>query len=131
MDDPKGDHDPMEDLQIKSLRVGDEHGINESPIEIHKDECDDVGPFIQENTLEDMAIVDPCDIEISEFFYINKRKWDINHHFDNDPIYDTDKEDEVEINSTFSRTSLIMIYLLTPLKRRITIFPCMKKGYWK
>ena len=35
-------------------------------------------------------------IDIFGFLCINEEKWDINnHHFDSDPIYDTDKENLV------------------------------------
>jgi len=55
-----------------------------------------MGLLIHEKELEDIAIVDPCEVNITDFFYINEGKWDINHHFKNDPIYD-----EVEVGLSF------------------------------
>jgi len=66
--------------------------MNVGPTEIHKYGHEDVGPVIWGKTLEDMFIMDPCDIDIYEFLYINKGKRVFNHHFENDPVYDTIKE---------------------------------------
>lgn len=87
----------MDDFWDVSWGIGYEYGMNESLIEVHKDEHDEVGPLIQERALEDISIMDPCEVSISNFFHINEIKWDINCRFDNDPICDIDKENEVEV----------------------------------
>ncbi len=111
-DDSKENHDDQaneesrEDLLNIDLGIGYVSNVNWSPIEVHKNEHDEVGPLIHETMLnkdlEHMDMVVPCDVDISNFFHINEGKWDIsNHHFNIDPIYDTDKENDVEVGSPF------------------------------
>lgn len=104
--------------------------MNDVSIEIYKDEHDDVGPIIRGKELEDIVIMVPYDIDISEFLYMNKVKGIFNHHFDNDPMSDTNKEDEVEVYSPFlqgithnDRSSHIM-------EVEDHYFP-MHEDYWK
>lgn len=99
--DDQANEESMEDPWTADLGIGYEYGMNEIPLEVHKDEHGEVGLLIQERVLENMGIVDPCEVIIYNFFHINEGKWDINHHFDNDPIYDTDKENEVEASFPF------------------------------
>ena len=91
-----------EDLQDANLRIENVHGISESPIKARDDQHDEVGTFIQERVLADMNIVAPCEDVISNFLCISEGKWDMgNHQFNSDPIYDTEAENEVEIDSPF------------------------------
>jgi len=76
--------------------------MSESPIKSREDEHDEVWTFIQESVFGDVNIVAPCEDDISDFLCINEGKWDMgSHHFDNVPVYDTDTENEVEIDSPF------------------------------
>lgn len=96
------DHENVEGLHDANLRIENVHDISKIPIEVNEDEHDEVGTFIQERGFEDMNITVPCEDDISNFLCINEGRWDMgNHHFDSDPIYDTDMENEVEIDSPF------------------------------
>ena len=54
----------------------------------------DDSPF---ENLEEGDSISPLDDEIGDYFHIEKEKWEIvRPQFDYAPIYDTDKEDEVE-----------------------------------
>lgn len=66
--------------------------------------------FLKENNpddstfekLEEGGPISPLEDDIEDYFHIKKEKWEIvGPQFDYAPIYDTNKEDEVEISPPF------------------------------
>lgn len=126
--DDQANEEPTDDFWEADWGIGHKYVVNESPIEFHEKGHDEVGSLIQEGVLEDMDIVAPCEVDISNFFRINEGKWDINHHFDNDPIYDVDMKNEVEVGFPFL---LGITHNDTPIhtiKREDHYFPVYEEG---
>lgn len=97
----KEDHNIVEGLQDANLTIEDVLDMNENPIKVLEDQHDKVRNFIQLRAFESVNIVVPYYDDISDFLCI-EGKWDVGkHHFDYDPIYDTDTENEVGIDSPF------------------------------
>ena len=110
--DNKVDEDSMNEFWDTNQGIGYDYSENEGPMEgqVHKNEPDEVGTLIQGGVLnnvfheglETMDIISSLKVDIRDFFHIKEGNWDINnHHFNNDPIYDTGKEDEVDVSLPF------------------------------
>lgn len=82
--------------------------------------------------LDDLNIVAPSKDEISYFLCINERKWDMgNHNFDNDPIYDSDIENEVEIDSPFLQDITHNDITTHAIENEDCHFPMYEEFYWE
>jgi len=99
------------------------------PKSVHEVQHNEVGTFIQEMAFEDMGIVAPYDDNISNFLCIKEGKWDVgNHHFDCDHIYDTDMENEVEIDSPFLQDITHSDMPIRTIEREDHFFPTHEEG---
>jgi len=64
------------------------------------------------------------DDDVVDYLHIEEGKWEIDGHpFDKEPIYDTDKEDEVKVSLPFSKILLLMIQLSITSKERVITLP--------